>query len=134
MDRNSSTDVFRSVWSLSRVWLFMTPWTATWQASLFITRSRSLLKLMSIHLVMPSNHLMLCCPLLLPPVIFLSIRVFSSESVLCIRWPKYWSFSSNESSMNIQDWFPLGLTGLISMHINLCLHYTVVIKHAILYV
>ena len=70
---------------------------------------------MSIQSVMPSNQLILCHLLLLLPSIFPSIRVFSSESVLCIRWPKYWSFSSNESSMNIQDWFPLGLTGLISL-------------------
>ena len=71
----------------------MTPWTATHQASLSITISRSLLKLMSIKLVMPSNHVILCCPLLLPPSVFPSIRVFSSESVLHIRWPKYCSFS-----------------------------------------
>ena len=77
-----------------------TPWTAAGQASLSITKSPSLLKLMSIELVMPSNHLILCCPLLLPPSIFHSIRVFSSESVLCIRWPKYWSFSFSISSSN----------------------------------
>ena len=84
---------FSSVQSLSLVWLFVTPWTAAWQASLSITYSRSLLKLMSIESVMPSNHLILCCPLLLLPSIFPSIRVFSNESVLPIRWPKYWSFS-----------------------------------------
>ena len=84
---------FSSVQSLSRVWLFVTPWTAACQASLSITNSQSLLKLMSIGLVIPSNHLILCHPLLLLPSIFPSIRVFSSESVLCIRWPKYWSFS-----------------------------------------
>ena len=84
---------FSSVQSLSHVRLFATPWTAARQASLSITNSRSLLKLMSIKLVMPSNHLILCRPLLLPPSIFPSIRVFSNESVLCIRWPKYWSFS-----------------------------------------
>ena len=86
---------------LSRVQLFVTPWNAAHQASLFITKSRSLLKLMSIESVMPPNHLILCCPLLLPTSIFLSIRVFSNESVLCIRWPKYWSISislSNEYS------------------------------------
>ena len=77
-----------------------TPWTAARQASLSITNSRSLLKLMSIELVMPSNHLILCRPLLLPPSIFLSIRVFSNESALCIRWPKYWSFSFNISPSN----------------------------------
>ena len=82
-----------SVQSLSRVQLFATPWTAACQASLSITNSRSLLKLTSIELVMPSNHLILCCPLLLLPSIFPSIRVFSDELVLRIRWPKYWSFS-----------------------------------------
>ena len=79
--------------SLSRVRFFVTPWTAAHQASLSITNSQSLLKLMSIKLVMPSNHLILCRPLLLLPSIFPSIRVFSNESVLCIRWPNYWSFS-----------------------------------------
>ena len=74
-----------------------TPWTAACQASLSITNSQSLLKLMSIESVMPSNHLILCCPLLLLPSIFPSIRVFSNESALCIRWPKYWSFSFNIS-------------------------------------
>ena len=82
-----------SVQSLSRVWLFVTPWTAAHQASLSITNSRSLLGLMPIELVMPSNHLILCHPLLLPPSIFPSIRVFSNESTLHIRWPKYWNFS-----------------------------------------
>ena len=75
------------------VWLFATPWTAARQASLSISNSRSLLKLVSIELVMPSNHLILCCPLLLLPSIFPRIRVFSNESALYIRWPKYWSFS-----------------------------------------
>ena len=79
----------QSVQSLSHVQLFVTPWTAALQASLSITNSWSLLKFMSIELVMPSNHLILCCPLLLLPSIFPSIRVFSNESVLCIRWPKY---------------------------------------------
>ena len=88
------------VWSLSHVQLFVTPWTAASQASLSITIFQSLLKLMSIKLVMPSNHLILCCPLLLPPSVFPSIRVFSSESVLCIRWPKYWSFSFSISPYN----------------------------------
>ena len=82
-----------SVQSLSHVWLFVTPWTAAHQTSLSITNSQSLLKLMSIALVMPSYYLILCCALLLPPSIFPSIRVFSNESALCIRWPKYWSFS-----------------------------------------
>ena len=91
-----------SVQSLSRVQLFATPWTAARQASLSITNSWSLLKLMSIKSVMPSNHLILCRPLLLLPSIFPSIRVFSNESVLCIRWPdaKYWSFSFSSSPSN----------------------------------
>ena len=89
-----------SVQLLSRVRLFVTPWTAARQASLSITNSRSLLKLMSIDSVMPSNHLILCRSLLLPPSIFPSIRVFSNESVLPIRWPKYWSFSISISPSN----------------------------------
>ena len=80
---------FSSVQSLCCVWLFVTPWTAARQASLSITHSQSLLKLMSIESVMPSNHLILCHPLLLLPSVFPSIRAFSNESVLCIRWPKY---------------------------------------------
>ena len=84
---------FSSVQLLSRVRLFATPWIAAHQASLSITNSRSLFKLMSIDLVMPSSHLILCCPLLLLPPIPPSIRVFSSESTLRMRWPKYWSFS-----------------------------------------
>ena len=95
----SSSD-FSSVQSLSRVQLFATPWTAACQASLSITNSQSLLKLMSIASVMPSNYLILCHPLLLPPSIFPSIRVFSNELALCIRWPKYWSFSFNISPSN----------------------------------
>ena len=91
---------FSSVRSLSRVQLFANPWTAAHQASLSITSSRSLFKLMSIDLVMPSNHLILCRPLLLPPSIFLRIRDFSNESVLCIRLPKYWSFSFSISPSN----------------------------------
>ena len=94
------TSVFSSVQLLSCVWLFVTPWTAGCHASLSITNSRSLLKLMSIESVMPSNHLILCHPLLLLPSIFPSIRVFSNESVLPIRWPKYWSFSFNISPSN----------------------------------
>ena len=88
-----------SVQSLSQVWLFATPWTAPLQDSLSITNSWSLPKLMSIESVMPSNHLILCRPLF-PQPIFPSIRVFSNESVLCIRWPKYWSFSFNISPSN----------------------------------
>ena len=91
---------FSSAQSLSCVRLFATLWIAARQASLSITNSQSLLKLMSIGSVMPSNHLILCRPLLLPPSIFPSIRVFSNESVLCIRWPKYWSFSFNISPSN----------------------------------
>ena len=89
-----------SVQSLSHVQLFATPWTAARQASLTITNSWSLLKLMSIELVMPSSHLILCRPLLLLPSIFHRIRIFSNESVLHIRWPKYWSFSFSFSSSN----------------------------------
>ena len=86
-----------SVQSLSHARLFANPWTAACQATLSITNSRSLPKPMSIELVMPSNHLILCHPLLLLPSIFPSIRVFSNESALCIRWPNYWSFSFNIS-------------------------------------
>ena len=101
---------------LSHVRLFATPWTAAHQASLSITNSRSFLKLMSIELVMPSNHLILCCPLFLLPSIFLSLRVFSNESAFHIRWPNYGaSASASVLPVNIQDWFPLGLTGLISL-------------------
>ena len=95
--------------SLSCVLLFATPWTAAHQASLSFTISQSLLKLMSIESMMPSNHLILCCPLLLLPSIFPSIRVFPNESTLLIRWPKYWSYSfsicpSNEYSGLISLW------------------------------
>ena len=101
--------------SLSRVWLLVTPWIAAHWASLSITNSQSLLKLVSIELVMPFNHLIICCPLLLQPSVFPNIRVFSNESILFIRWPKYWSFSFNIIlPMNMQDLFPLGLIGLIS--------------------
>ena len=91
---------YSSVQSLSRVQLFATPRTEARQASLSITNSQSLLKLMSIESVMPSNHLILCHPLLLPPSIFPRIRVFSNESALRIRWPKYWSFSFSISPSN----------------------------------
>ena len=91
---------FSSVQVLSHVWLFVTPWTAARQVTLSITNSRSLPKLMSIESVMPSNHLILCRPLLFPPSVFPSIRVFSNESVLRIRWPEYWSFSFNVSPSN----------------------------------
>ena len=110
-----------SVQSLSRVWFFATPWITAHQASLFITNSRSLLKLMSVESVIPSNHLILCRPLLLLPPMPPSIRVFSNESALGMRWPKYWSFSfsispSNEYSGVIflrMDWLdPLQSKGL----------------------
>ena len=100
-----------SVQSLSRVWLFVTPWTAACQASVSITNCWSLLKFMSIKLVMPSNHLILCRPLVLLPSIFPSIRVFSSVSVLHIRWPKYWSFRFSISASN-------EYSGLISFRMN----------------
>ena len=91
---------FSSVQLFSYVWLFATPWTAAHQSSLSITNSWSLPKLMSIESVMPSNHLILCHPLLLLPSIFPSIRVFLNESALCIRWPKYWSFIISISPSN----------------------------------
>ena len=90
---------FNSVQPFGHVRLFVTPWTAACQASLSITNYRSLLKLMSIDSVMPSNHLILCCPLLLPSI-FPSIRVFSNESALRISWPEYWSFSFSISPSN----------------------------------
>ena len=95
---NITTLLFSSVQLLSCVWLFVTPWIAARQASLSITNSRNPPKLMSIEWVMPSNHLILCRPLLLLPSIFASIMIFSNESVLCIRWPKYWSFSLSPSN------------------------------------
>ena len=91
---------FSSVQSFSHVWLFATPWTVAHHTSLSITNSQSLLKFTCIRLVMPSNHLILCSTLLLLPSIFSSIRVFSKESVLCIRWPKYWNFSFSISPPN----------------------------------
>ena len=102
MNWESSIDIYtlNSAQSLSRVRLFVTPWTAARQASLSITNSRSLLELMSIESVMPSNHFILCRPLLLLPSIFPSIRVFSNESALHIRWPKYQSFSFSISPSN----------------------------------
>ena len=107
---------FSSVQSLSRVPLFVTLWTAAHQASLSITNAQRLLELMSIESVMPSNHLILCHRLLLPPSIFPSIRVFSNESVLHTRWPSIGvSASAPVLPMNIQDWFPLEWTGWISL-------------------
>ena len=120
---------------LSHVWLFVTPWTAVCWASLSITISGSLLKLMSIKLVMPSNHLILCNPLLLPSI-FPSIRVFSKKPALCIRWPKYWSFNfsispSKEYSGLISfriDWFDLAVQGalksLLQHHRPLIFYYS----------
>ena len=95
-----SVHLFSSVQLLSHVQLFSTPWTAACQASLSITNSQSSPRLMSVESVMPSNHLILCCPLLLPLSIFPKIRVFSNESALHIRWPKFWSFSFNISPSN----------------------------------
>ena len=108
---------FSSVQLLSRVQLFATPWIAARQASLSITNSRSSLQLTSIESVMPSSHLILCCPLLLLPPIPPSIRVFSNESTLRIRWPKYWSFSFSIIPLpkNTQDRSPLEWTGWISL-------------------
>ena len=110
-DEEISWHHFSSVQLLSHVQLFVTPWTAAHQASLSITNSQRLLKLMSVELVMPSNHLILCRPLFLPPSIFPSIRVFSHESVPRIRWPKYWSFSFNMSPSNEHS-------GLISFRLD----------------
>ena len=107
---HTSSVQFSSFQSLSRVWLFVTPWIAARQASLFITNSRNLPRLMSIEFVMPSNHLILCRPLLFLPLVFPSIRVFS-ESALCFRWRKYWSFSFN-ISLSSEHW------GLISFSID----------------
>ena len=123
--------------SLSCVWPSATPWTAAQQASLSFTISQSLIKLMFIELMMPSNHLILCCPLLLLPYIFPSIRVFSNELALLIRWPKYWSFSfsispSNEYSGLISfriDWFDL----LLSKGLSRIFSSTAVWKHQILW-
>ena len=100
-----------SVQSFSHIWLFVTPWTAACHASLSITNAQSLFKLMSIKSVMSFNHLILCCSLLLLPSIFPSIRVFSNESVLHLRWPKYWSFSFSISPSN-------EYSGLISFRID----------------
>ena len=108
--------LFNSVQSLSRVWLFVTPWIAAHQASLSITNSRSSLRLTSIKSVMPSSHLILCHPLFLLPPIPPSIRVFSNESTLHMRWPKYWSFSfSIIPSKEHPGWSPLEWTGWISL-------------------
>ena len=113
---HTHTHVFSSVQSLNLVRLFTTPWTAASQASLSITSSRSWLKLMSIESVMPSNHLILCRPLLLPPSIFSSIRVFQISQLFTSGGQSIGvSASASILPMNIQSWFPLGLTGLISL-------------------
>ena len=105
-----------SVQSLSCVWLFVTPWTTACQASLSVTNSQITPNPMSIKSVMPSNHLILCRPLLLLPSIFHSFRVFSNESAPLIRWPKYWvTASTSVLPMNTQDWSPSGWTGWISL-------------------
>ena len=125
---------FSSVQSLSHVWLSVTPWPCP-QASLSITNSGSLLKLMSIELVMPSNHSILCYPLLFLPSIFPRIRAFSNELTLSIRWPNYWSFQHPILPMNTQDWFPLGLTYLISLlpeELSRVFSNTTVLKHQFL--
>ena len=112
----SYTYQFSSVQSLSHVWLSATPWTAACQASLSITNSWSLLKVLLIESVMPSSHLILCRPLLLLTLIPPSITIFSNESTLCMRWPKYWSFSFSISpSKATQDLSPLGWTGWTSL-------------------
>ena len=111
LSRIYKTTQFSSIQSLSCVWLFVTPWIEARQASLSITNSQSLLKLMSIESVMPSNHLILCCPLLLLSPVPQSIRVFSNESTLRMRWPKYWSFSFSISPLNEHP-------GLISFRMN----------------
>ena len=111
---------FSSVQSISYVWLFVTPWNTALQVSLSITNSWSSLKLTSIESVMPSSHLILCRPLLLLPPIPLSIRVFSNESTLHMRWPRYWSFSFSISTpKNTQDWSPLEWTGWICLQTNI---------------
>ena len=124
-----------SVHSVNCVQLFATPWTASCQASLSITSSQSLLKLMSIELVVPSNHLILCCPLL-PPAIFPSIRVFSNELAPCIRWPElqlqHQSFNESGLPVNIQDRFPLEWTGWIPLQsegLSGVFSNTTVLKH-----
>ena len=108
---NLSWNPFSSVQSLTPVWLFVTPWIAACQASLFITNSQRSLKLTSIESVMPSSHLILCHPLFLLSPIPPSIKVFSNESTLCIRWPKYWSFSFSTSPSKVHP-------GLISFRMD----------------
>ena len=113
------TSEYHTLWlsvQFSHVWLFVTPWAVTHQASLSITNPCSLLKLVSIESVMPSNHLILCCPLLFLPSIFPSTRAFSSKLALRSRWPSIGASALvSVLSMKIQAWFPLGLTSLISL-------------------
>ena len=132
---------YQSIQQLSHVQLFATPWTAASQASLCITNTQSLPKLTSIELVMPSNHLILCHPLLLLPLIFPSIKVFFNESVLCIRWPKYWSFSFSISPSNEHpglisfrtDWLDLlavqGTLKSVFQHHRCSAFFTVQLSH-----
>ena len=116
IDTLSEEDTLIVVQSLSGVWFFTTPWTAAHQSSQYFIIFQSLLKLMSTESVMPSNHLILCCPLLPLTSIFPSIRVFSTELAFHIRWPKYWSFSFSTSPSNEHSGLiSLGLTGLISL-------------------
>ena len=129
---------FMALWLVSHVPLFATSWTVTCQAPLFSTDSQNLFKLMSIDSVIPSSHFILCCPLLLLPSIFPSIRVLLfNESALGIRWPEYWSFSLNITVSNeYSGWFPLGLTGLISLQpkgLSRVLSSTTGWKHQILW-
>ena len=128
-----------SVQSLSHDRLFVTPWTAACQAFLSVTNSWSLLKLTSIKLVMPSNHLILCRPLLLPPSIFPNIRVFSNESVLHIRWPKYWSFNFGISPSNEylglisfrMDWLDLlAVQGTLKSLLQYCSSKASILQHS----
>ena len=122
MDRGAWQAQFSSVQSLSCVRFFTAPWTTARQASLSITNSWNLLKFMSTESVMPSNYLILCCPLLLLASIFPSIRVFSNESALCIRWPKYWSFSFNIIPSNEHPWlisFRMDWLDLLAVQVTL---------------
>ena len=132
-----------SVQLLSCVWLFATPWTAARQPSLSITNSQSLLKLTSTESVMPSNHLILCHPFLLLPSIFPSIRVFSNESVLPIRWPKYWTFSFSISPLNEysglislrMDWLDLlAVQGTLKSLLQHHSSKSLIIRHSVLFI
>ena len=136
MSSQKHSNVQSVVQSLSCVQLFVTPWTTAHQASLFSTISQSLLKFMFTELVIISNHLIFCCPLLLLPSIFLSIKVFSDDLALHIRLPKYWVISSI-FPMNIQGWFPLGLTGLNSLQskeLSKVISSTTIWKHCVNYI